>query len=69
MKTSTVKLAWLPFIAGTRAAMGFGAGLLLSERIPERRRRQIGMALLALGAATTVPAVRAVVAGMSRRNG
>ena len=66
MKTLTLRLPVLAFIAGTRAALGFGAGLLLSERIPERRRRQLGMALVALGAATTIPAFRAVAAGVSR---
>jgi len=48
------------FIVGTRAAMAFGIGLLVSQRIPERRRKAIGMALVAMGALTTVPAIRTV---------
>ena len=46
------------FLVGTRAALAFGLGLLVASRIPEGRRRRIGLALLGLGAATTVPAVR-----------
>src|SRR4051812_44342622 len=49
------------FIVSTRAALGVGIGLLLSERIPVRRRRAIGAALVAIGAGTTIPAVRSVI--------
>jgi hypothetical protein len=45
--------AW---IIGTRVALGVGIGLLLSERVAAERRRSIGTALMALGAATTIPA-------------
>ena len=50
----------LGFIVGTRAALGFGLGLLLADRIPEPRRRAIGMTLVAIGAITTIPAAAAV---------
>jgi hypothetical protein len=46
------------FIAATRGALGFGAGLLLSGKFSELRRRRVGIGLLALGIATTVPAAR-----------
>ena len=46
------------FVVGTRAALAFGLGLLAASRIPEGRRKRIGLALLGLGVATTVPAVR-----------
>lgn len=42
-------------IAGTRVALGMGIGLLLSERLNRDQRRAAGWALLAMGAATTVP--------------
>jgi hypothetical protein len=48
----------LGFIVGTRAALAFGVGLLVAKRIPEPRRTAIAMALIGIGAATTVPAVR-----------
>ena len=44
------------FVIATRAALAFGVGLLVAERIPETRRRQIGLMLVAIGAATTIPA-------------
>jgi hypothetical protein len=46
------------FLVGTRAALAFGLGLLAASRIPESRRRRLGLALVGLGAATTIPAVR-----------
>jgi hypothetical protein len=46
------------FIAATRGALGFGAGLLLSERFDDSRRRRVGLGLLAFGIATTIPAAR-----------
>ena len=60
MKKLTVRLPVFGFIVATRAALGFGAGLLLSNKIPRRRRRAIGTTLLAIGAATTIPALIAV---------
>jgi hypothetical protein len=57
----------LVFVVGTRVAMAFGVGLLVADRIPESRRRSIGLSLIALGAATTVPAARAVL-GHRRRH-
>jgi hypothetical protein len=48
------------FVLGTRAALAFGMGLLLADRIPEPRRRAVGLILIAIGAATTIPAAVAV---------
>jgi hypothetical protein len=48
----------IAFIAGTRGALGFGAALLLSSKINERRRRTLGWGLVGLGVATTIPAAR-----------
>ena len=58
MKSFNLKPSSFGFLVGTRAALAFGAGLLVASRIPEDRRKQIGLALLGLGVATTVPAVR-----------
>jgi hypothetical protein len=49
------------FVVGTRAALAFGIGLLLANRIPEPRRRAIGLTLVAIGAATTIPAAMSVI--------
>ncbi|HEY1302210.1 MAG TPA: hypothetical protein VGF24_01590 [Vicinamibacterales bacterium] len=60
MKKLTMRLPVFGFIVATRAALGFGAGLLLSQKFARDRRRKIGMTLVAIGAATTIPAVRAL---------
>ena len=54
------------FIVSTRAALGIGIGLLISERLPVQRRRAIGATLIAIGAATTVPALRSVIRSVRR---
>jgi len=63
--TFTLTPPLLGFVVLTRAAFAFGVGLLVAGRIPEARRRTVGLALVAIGAATTVPAVASLVA--SRR--
>jgi len=42
-------------IAGTRAALGAGLGLLLADRLPEGPRRAVGWTLLLVGAVSTIP--------------
>jgi hypothetical protein len=61
MKSVLLTLPTFGFIVATRAALGVGIGLLISERIPAQRRRPIGATLIAIGAATTVPAARSVM--------
>lgn len=58
MKRFNLKPRSFGFLVGTRAALAFGVGLLVASRIPEGRRKRIGLALLGIGAATTVPAIR-----------
>ena len=54
------------FIVATRAALGVGVGMLLADRIAPERRRKIGLFLVSLGAATTVPAIIAIQRGSTR---
>jgi hypothetical protein len=58
MRKLVLTVPEVAFIAATRGALGFGAGLLLSERFSESRRRKVGLGLLAFGLATTIPAAR-----------
>ena len=51
------------FVVATRAVLGAGVGLLVSGRIPEQRRRALGVTLVSIGAATTIPAVMAIFRG------
>jgi hypothetical protein len=66
MKSVLLNLPTFGFIVSTRAALGVGIGLLLSERIPLERRRRIAAALIGVGAATTIPAAMALVRSLRR---
>ena len=57
MKTLALNLPTLGFVVATRAMLGVGIGLLLSSRLPAERRRAVGLALVTVGLATTVPAI------------
>jgi hypothetical protein len=56
MKSVVLSLPAFAFVVGTRAALAAGVALLLADKLPTARRRAIGAALAAIGAATTVPA-------------
>src|SRR3954451_6608344 len=47
----------IAIIAGTRAVLGAGIGLLLADRLNADQRRAVGWTLFAVGAITTVPIV------------
>jgi hypothetical protein len=55
MNERRVTLPLLGLIAGTRVALGIGIGFLLAERLSDERRRRAGIALLAIGALSTIP--------------
>ena len=65
MKKVTLRLPELGFVVVTRGLLAFGAGLLASTRIPAARRRTIGLALVAVGVASTIPAAMSVVRHLS----
>jgi putative Mn2+ efflux pump MntP len=54
-KKVTLALPELGLIAMTRAMLGVGIGLLLSEALDKRTARGVGIALAAVGVLTTVP--------------
>ena len=58
MRKFVLTVPELAFIAATRGALGFGAGLLLSSKFDESRRRAVGVSLVAIGVATTISAAR-----------
>ena len=60
MNKLVVSLPTRGFVVGTRAALGVGIGLLLSGKMTSSQRRAIGMTLVAIGVATTIPAAMAV---------
>jgi hypothetical protein len=61
MKDVVLSPPMLGFVVVTRAMLAFGAGLLVSNRIPEARRRPLALTLIAIGAATTLPAAKFVL--------
>jgi hypothetical protein len=63
MRETRVTLPELALIAGTRAALGAGLGLLLADRLPADQRRAVGWTLLVFGALTTIPLALEVLGG------
>ncbi len=51
----TVTVPEIALIAATRGAIGFGAGLLLADKIKGGRRRKLGWSLFLSGLASTIP--------------
>ena len=66
MKETTISLPELGLVAMTRTALGVGAGLLLANRLSESQRRPLGLGLLLIGAATTIPLALEVLKGRVR---
>ena len=61
----TLPLPMLFGIVATRAALGVGIGLLIADKLKDKRRA-VGTALVVIGAATTVPAALAVMRARQR---
>ena len=66
MKEVVLPLPMFGFVLVTRAALAAGISLLIAEKLSPDRRRAIGAALAALGAATTVPAAMSVARGVRK---
>ena len=63
MSTVVFDLPTFAFVVATRAMIGVGIGLLVASRLPEEQRRVIGLSLLGIGAASTIPAAAALIRG------
>jgi len=68
MKESTLTLPEVALIAGTRVALGVGVGLLLANKLNATSRRAVGVALLLIGAVSTIPLTLEVL-GKCRQSG
>ena len=55
----------LALIAGTRVALGVGLGLLFSGRLTREQSKAAGVALIAVGALTSIPLAIQVIAAKS----
>ena len=61
MKYRRITLPELALIAGTRALLGAGVGLLVSEHLDTKQRRALGWTLTAIGALSTIPLATQVI--------
>ncbi len=55
MNRTPLSIPEIGIIAGTRAMLGAGLGLLLADRLSDDQRRAVGWTLLTVGAVTTIP--------------
>jgi len=65
MKHADLSFREIALIGGTRAALGAGIGLLLAGKLDKCARKNTGLALLGVGALSTIPLVRHIL-GKSR---
>ena len=69
MKRIPISAPELAIIAGTRAAFGAGAALLLGGLLKPEQRKAVGWTLLAVGAITTVPIVVQILRSQEDEDG
>lgn len=63
MRETKITIPELALVAGTRAALGAGLGLLLADRLSDGERRAVGWTLLLIGAVSTIPLAFEVLGG------
>jgi hypothetical protein len=63
MKETRISIPELVLVAGTRAILGAGLGLLLSDRLSDENRKAVGWSLFAVGALSTIPLAIEVFGG------
>src|SRR5437762_9414270 len=67
MRKTQITLPELALVAGTRAALGGGLGLLLADRLSAEQRRAVGWTLFLVGVLSTIPLALEVFGGRSFR--
>ena len=55
MRERALTIPEIILVGGTRAALGAGLALLLSDRLNRDQRRAVGLTLFLVGAITTIP--------------
>ncbi len=63
MRETNITLPELGLVAGTRAALGAGIGLLLADRLSAEQRRAVGWTLFCVGALSTIPLAFEILGG------
>jgi hypothetical protein len=67
MERRALSIPEIAIIAGTRAALGAGIGLLVADQLSDERRKGIGWALLSVGLLSTIPIVAQLAFGNGHR--
>lgn len=67
MKQASLTLPELALIAATRAALGAGIALLLSDRMTREHRRKLGWTLVTVGVVSTLPLAADVLSKLDDR--
>lgn len=55
LNVKSLSIPEIAIFAATRGAIGFGAGLLLADKLRQTNRKTLGWSLLLSGLASTVP--------------
>ena len=63
MRATHVSVPELALIAGTRALLGAGIGLLMADCFEKPQRRAVGWTLFSVGALSTIPLAFEVLGG------
>jgi hypothetical protein len=63
MRETRITLPELILVAGTRAALGAGLGLLLADRLSPGQRKAVGWTLFLVGGLSTIPLAFEVLGG------
>jgi hypothetical protein len=63
MRETRITVPELVLVAGTRAAIGAGIGLLVADRFSPEQRRAVGWTLFLFGALSTIPIALEVFGG------
>jgi hypothetical protein len=66
MRSVSLNYPKLAAIAATRGMLGFGAGLLMAPRFSRDKRKAVGLTLLGVGIASTIPLAVSVLRGSSK---
>jgi hypothetical protein len=61
MKKTYLSMPELALIAGTRAALGAGAALILGDRLAREEKKALGWTLFLIGVVSTVPILATVI--------
>jgi hypothetical protein len=54
-RQTTITIPEMALVAGTRAMLGAGVGLLLGSRLSPEQRKAVGWTLVGVGVLTTIP--------------